>query len=304
MHPLRQAPPIEPGQHVLIRPYIPQINQDGLFHLSCTDRYPDNRSAYAAFDQDAADVNRVELAKRHFIHAAMANNVYLDPDKKPVFRLPGWTLHESWISETGLALQVYGDGATLAGSSRIVVAYRGTDFDSGIDWLNNFALRDPPQYRQAYKHLKELRAHYPNARITVTGHSLGGGIAMNMSLRVSGVEAVGFNMSPRVRFGRTRAFDSYRASIFEVGEILTGATKFYAAVMLPDNTHYGNYNFLDYRLFAFSPVPEHGIYELTRALTVVAMTRESQQAREFFRVNIGEEQARKVDWEHCQAIFR
>lgn len=301
--PLRVADRVEPSPHVLVRPYVPQLNESGLFHLSCTDRYPNGNSVYAAFDLDTADVGRVALARRHFVHAAMANNAYMDPAKKPVFRLPGWTLHDSLISDTGLALQVYGDGGYLVTSANIVVAYRGTDFGSPIDWLNNFSVVEPPQYRQAYAHLKGLRMRYPNARITAVGHSLGGGIAMNMSLRLDGVDAVAFNMSPRVRFGATHAPDVYRASIFEVGEILTGATRFYAAVMLPRDTHYGNYNFLDYRYFTFSPVPEHGIYELTRALTLVAMMRGSKEAREFFRVNIGEAQARSVDWEHCQPIF-
>ena len=301
VHPMRPAVQLKPDPHVLVKPYVPELNESGLFHLSCTDRYPAGHSVYAALDSDTGSMGRVALARKHFIHAAMASNVYLDPASKPQYALPGWTLFDALTSDTGLALHVYGDGPTLEGSGQIVVAYRGTD--SPIDWRNNLALREPPQYRQALAHLRPLRAKYPQAAMTVAGHSLGGGIAMNMSMRVPGVEAVGFNMSPRVRFGRTTPYDTYRASLYEVGEFLTGVTRFPAAVALPDSVHYGNYNFLDYRFFAFSPVPEHSIYEFTRALTVLAMTRGDAKAREFFKVNIGEEQARRVDWDNCRAIF-
>jgi len=300
-HPMRPSAMPGPSEHRLMRPYIPDINESGLFHLSCTDRYPNGRSVYEAFDRDTADPSRVELAKRHFIHAAMANNAYANPAKKPVFALPGWHLLEALESDTDLALQVYGDAPRMEDSKAIVVAYRGTE--SLVDWGNNFALKDPPQYKQAYQHMKALRERFPAAKVTAVGHSLGGGIAMNMSMRVEGVDAVAFNMSPRIRFGKTKPYPAYRASIFEVGEILTGLTKGYSAVLLPGPVSYGNYNFLDYRTLPFSPLPEHGIYELTRGLTVVAMTRGSVEAQEFFKANIGEAKARQVDWEHCQALF-
>lgn len=302
-HLAKVSPSTIPSTHVLLKPYNPAV-EGGLFHLSCTDKYPDGHSAYAQFDGDKAEVGRVELARRHFIHAAMANNSYSDPKNKPIFVLPGWTLHDALESKSGLALQVYGDGVSLKNSERVVVAYRGTNSSSVLDWANNLSPMEPLQYRQAFSHLKELKSNYPEAKVTAVGHSLGGGIAMNMSMRLPGVDAVAFNMSPRVRFGRTEAYPAYRASLYEVGEILTGGTNFYSAFQLPDSVHYGNYNFLDYRAWTFSPVPEHGIYELTRALTVVAMTRGSGEAITFFTANIGEDQARRTDWEHCEALFQ
>lgn len=305
-HPLTQAPPPGPkGHHPIVRPYIPAINESGLFHLSCTDQYPDGSSVYAVFDADRdTPASRSELAKRHYLHAAMASNTYRSPDTKPVFAIPGWQVLDSLRSDSGLLIDVYGDGGTLGDSAQLVVAYRGTDAASLKDWGNNLALREPAQYREAYAHLKALRKAYPDARLTATGHSLGGGIALNMSLRMDGVDAVGFNPSPRIHFGRTStAHRNYRASLFEVGEMLDLVSGPWTRLRLPGETSYGNYNFLDYRTTTFSPVPEHGIYELTRGLLLVATTRGSVEARRMFVANIDRDEALAKDAAHCARWF-
>ena len=306
-HPLIDAPPMPVrGTHPIGLPYVPQSNESGLFHLSCTDRYPDGTSVYAIFDAPSeAEVSRAELARRHFVHAAMANNTYRAPVEKPVFSIPGWYRVQSLQSRSGLLVDVYADASSLVESQKMVVAYRGTDAASARDWRNNLALREPPQYREAYGHLKALKAEYPDVKVVATGHSLGGGIALNMSMRFRGVDAVVFNPSPRIHFGSTSStLDNYRASIYEVGEMLDLVTGPWTRLRLPSNVKYGNYNFLDYRALSISPLPEHGIYELTRGLLLVALTRGDSSAKEMFAANIDRDAALRIDAAHCADWFR
>ncbi|MFZ2753078.1 MAG: Mbeg1-like protein [Lysobacteraceae bacterium] len=305
-YPLTDAPPTPTtGSHTIMRPYIPDLNESGLFHLSCTDRYPNGTSVYAAFDRDAqTPLSRSALARRHFLHAAMASNTYRSPRDRPIFVIPGWQLVRPQQSRSGLLIDVYGNGPDVANSTQLIVAYRGTDGPSLLDWRNNLAFREPPQYRESYAHLKALRDENRSASITATGHSLGGGIALNMSLRFDGVDAVGFNPSPRIHFGNTsRARHNYRASIYEVGEMLDVVSGPWTRLRLPSDTAYGNYNFLDYRVMSFSPLPEHGIYELARGLILVAMTRGDADARRLFTANINRDEALQKDPEHCRAWF-
>lgn len=306
-YPLTEASPLSgASDHRIVRPYIPQINESGLFHLSCTDRYPNGVSVYEAFDQDnRTEAGRAELARRHYLHAAMANNVYRTPSTKPIFVIPDWHLLESKQSQSGFGVEVYGDRATIVDSSRIVIAYRGTDFTSYADWGNNIALREPAQYKEAYTHLKALKASNKSAKFITSGHSLGGGIALNMSLRFDGVDAVAFNPSPRIYFGRTSSKrENSRTYLYEVGEGLNSAFGQWSRVRLPSDTRYGNYNFLDYKTLSFSPVQEHGIYEFTRGLLLVAMTRDQPHARRMFAANIDAATALQSDPDNCTDIFR
>ncbi len=303
-YPLTASPEIAaPSRHELLKPPLAGDRKSGLFHLSCTDRRRGESSIYAAFDEDRIAPTRAELAKRHYVHAAMASNAYRDPAVKPIFIIPDWFLLESSESESGLGLQVYGDAVTKTESRELVIAYRGTNFSSLKDWGNNMALREPAQYREAHAHLAALKASYPQARLTATGHSLGGGIALNMSLRFDGVDAAVFNASPRFMFGpASYRHANERAFLHERGEMLNGLFGQWTELRLSSRANYGNYNFLDYYARRFSPVPEHGIYEHARALLVVAMTRDQEHARRMFVANIDIDEARK-DWENCRSRF-
>lgn len=301
----RTVPMLEPSEHKLTRHFVPKIQEDGLFHLSCTDKLPSGDSFYAAFDADkAATGTRAQLASRHFVHAAMASNVYRKPFESPIFVIPDWFLLDRQESTSGLMLDVYGTQSTIATSSQIVVAYRGTDFDSILDWKTNFSITEPQQFRQAFDHLKRVRELNHTARITTVGHSLGGAIAINLSLRNPNVHAVAFNPSPRAFFGKRTNPENERTLIYEKGEVLDLLFGPWLRFRLPSSTMYGNYNFLDYRVTSISPLPEHGIYELARALTVVAMMRDSETARELFVANISEAKAREVDWDSCAWLYK
>lgn len=299
------SPPLKSGGvHTLKKPFIPAIQENGLFHLSCTDKYPTGVSVYEAFDRDDSEFGRVQLAKKHFFHAAMANNSYRDPVKKPTFIIPDWHLLSSLENDDGLGLEAYGNGSTLDSSTKLVIAFRGTNFESEEDWKNNLSIKEPPQYKQAFNYISELKKSYPEKDITVVGHSLGGGIAINIALRIKNISAVAFNPSPRNFFGKTSDYRNNITVLYEVGEVLDTMFGALIRVRLPDSTHYGNYNFLDYRVWTFSPIPEHGIYEFARALTVVAMTREDEFAKRFFISNISRSEAEHVDWESCKYLYK
>ncbi len=296
------------GYHPLRTPPLKGNRRSGLFHLSCTDRYSAaHDSVYAVLDKNSSKQiypTRGELAKRHYLHAAMSSNVYRSPKKKPIFRIPGWTVIEEKTSLSGFGMQLYGDRGKDEKSERLVVAYRGTDFSSIKDWGNNLALREPAQYSEAYRELKRIRSENPDASITVTGHSLGGGIALNMSLRFNGIDAVVFNASPRFYFAdASNAYDNNRVFLHERGELLNGLFGNWSELRLPNQTSYGNYSFLDYTVRSISPVQEHGIYEFTRGLVVVAMTRGELHAQQMFAANINIDEAKQKDWANCQRYF-
>lgn len=297
----RVYPPLEKGDHKIERHYS---NADGigLTHLSCTDQI-DGESAYKTFEQDDSGVGRIELAVRNFAYSAMANNVYRTPDSKPIFEIPHWWYLSRYESNSGLSVDVYGSSSTIDASSKIAVAFRGTDFTSFEDWGTNLALLQPKQYKEAYSLVQTIKTKYPDVPVIATGHSLGGAIALNMSLRIEGVNAVAFNSSPRAFFGRTRDLPNGRVHLYEVGEILNLLSGPWLRFRLPNSTLYGNYNFLDYKLSTVSPIPEHGIYEMTRGLLVIAMANGSEEARRMFIANIDFEQAMKVDPKVCGPLY-
>lgn len=310
---LRQTYPVAAGgTHPLMLPF--SKSNEGVYHLSCTDIDRAGKHYYESFRGNACtpengpcESDRIELAKAHFAHAAMANNVYRTPVSKPIFVLPSWIFVERFESAgSGLALDVYADNSKIADAKRIVIAYRGTDFDSLLDWQANLTFfREPVQYQEAREHLNALRKINPKAEIVLVGHSLGGAVALNLSLRVPNVSAVVFNPSPNAFQGPIdRNLKNPRTLMYEKGEVLDMTSGPWLRLRLPGKSHYGNYNLLDYKWQTVSPLQEHSIYQLTRALTVIAMTvGESEEARSLFRSNIPRSLAEKIDPESCAYLY-
>ncbi len=86
------------------------------------------------------------------------------------------------------------DAYVLQKDNDIVVAFRGTqqyneDLNDGAEILFN---KVPKQAKEAYEICKEIKANYQGYDITVTGHSLGGGIGAYAAAR-NGLQAVVFN---------------------------------------------------------------------------------------------------------------
>ena len=162
--------------------------------LGCDPEYL--RTAYSEAHQFAA----IEGAP----YALMANNAY-SAAHSANFALPaGWQIVAQFTqrSPSGLQYRVFAKADSDAASSsatndappfnEIVLALRGTD--ELADWWHGNITGD--QYQQSLALIDELRAKYPNSKLTVTGHSLGGGIALYLSMMRTQISAYVFNPSP------------------------------------------------------------------------------------------------------------
>jgi hypothetical protein len=209
-----------------------------------------------------ATVSAIQLpenvACHNIMYAEMASLAYhLDP-----IAAPGWYIPEApkdWhriradgqaISAadhraasdhpfTGLAYDIWQHDVD---KHSYVFAYRGSE-GTVDDWLfGNLMAPISPPYRQARNELAAfLRDVDSSATITAVGHSLGGGLALSVSLRV-GVRAVVFNTSPRVNDGwGTEANDLERLLIFQTGEPLRRFTPLWAgkleSITKPDHRY-------------------------------------------------------------------
>lgn len=104
-------------------------------------------------------------------------------------------------------------------SKRTVIAFKGTK--EKIDWLSgNLAVGISIPYKSAKKHVRLYKEAHPDRMVTLTGHSLGGGLALSSSLWL-GVDAVVFNTSPRVFDGLgNHSEQARRLAVFQHGEVL------------------------------------------------------------------------------------
>ena len=127
------------------------------------------------------------------MYALLANNAY-DDASQPQFRLPAdWQLLQRG-QHGDLQYQLYlhqRDGLP----TKRVIAFRGTD--SGRDWWSGSITGE--QYELAAEIVRQVQAQYPDGSLVATGHSLGGGLALHVSMRFPGISAYAFNPSPLVR---------------------------------------------------------------------------------------------------------
>jgi pimeloyl-ACP methyl ester carboxylesterase len=198
----------------------------------------------------------------------------------------------------------------------IVVAFRGTDGTSLRDWRANLSPIEPEQFRESVQYMRQVteRADKEGSTVTVTGHSLGGAIALNMSLRFRNVDYVGFNPSPR---GYAKVFfrprhTASRLTVTERGEVLR--TGFIFVPYLPVGAFY-NIDRLRYDFIRFTsgviPVQEHSMYLFSRGLLLAAIKDGDIQARRTFRTNFSHVSLHQAfspgdpthDIAYCQRIF-
>lgn len=127
------------------------------------------------------------------IYALLASNAY-DQSEQPQFALPADWQEASRSAVADLQYSVYTqqrDGAL----QKVVIAFRGTD--SERDWWTGNILGE--QYEHAAQIVRKVQAQYPSTPLVATGHSLGGGLALHISMRFAGISAYAFNPSPLVR---------------------------------------------------------------------------------------------------------
>jgi hypothetical protein len=152
-----------------------------------------------------------EAAQESFIYAQMAANTYGDPIQ---FKLPReYSLIDMKGNDSiGFAYSIYKNNET----NTLIISFRGTE--GFKDWWYGNLLTS--QNKSGLALFDQLKTEYPNdTKFVVVGHSLGGGIALEVSLKRENVEAYVFNTSPRF------SADGYdiknkRVSIVEHGEVL------------------------------------------------------------------------------------
>jgi hypothetical protein len=138
-----------------------------------------------------------EVAVDSVQYATMARDAYSNPNNN-AFKPVGYQRDVSWwrpfeqaglskqqikeIEKSGFSASLYRNEA----KKEIAIAYRGTDFDSVVDWRNNAAARFKKdvdtrlvvkQYSAAADLAKYIAAQNPGYTVTLTGHSLGGALA-------------------------------------------------------------------------------------------------------------------------------
>lgn len=94
------------------------------------------------------------------------------------------------------------EASAFTNGTEIVISYSGTDPNNAgffsEDMQTNFALVNgnwSPQLLQAAEYYLQIKAANPGATITITGHSLGGGLAALIGV-FFGVQAVTFDQAP------------------------------------------------------------------------------------------------------------
>jgi len=197
------------------------------------------------------------MAVETYPYAQMAVNAYEGAD--PFAPEPGWIKIDSKPNNTsGMAYDVWSRQPADGGLHDVVLAFRGTEFTHLSDWRHgNFGTRQNADGVEAFR---DWRRRYPHARFAVAGHSLGGGIATQISLTEADVRSFIFNSSPRFKAPSHPQVNA-RVSVAERGEILKAAR-------LLGREATQDYFSLNCR--GGDPGTQHGSPALARCLTQIA----------------------------------
>ncbi|MCH4897159.1 hypothetical protein E0494_10675, partial [Marinilabiliaceae bacterium JC040] len=143
-------------------------------------------------DPDGKEPTKAEAAR-------MAAHVY--GDKKNSYLIGGWRVSKRKFGlnaedfndeDTGLYCQIY-ERLKKDGSMEYTLAYRGTELnkkDIVADLSQPLGLSS--QYEKAASNMKTMLKNIGDSEFTITGHSLGGGLAAFCSM-ISGKKAITFN---------------------------------------------------------------------------------------------------------------
>jgi pimeloyl-ACP methyl ester carboxylesterase len=204
-------------------------------------------------NEDEIQQITAKVAGRVATFAMLSSNSYHNDDRVrfEVERL-GW-IQVDWDGNptneptkkhplSGLAYDIF----EKQGSNEVVFAFRGTD--SKTDYLTaNLAV--PPfnfQYRQARKEFGRYLSQHSHKNAVVTGHSLGGGLALSVSVH-HGVAAITFDPSPRIFDGIGDLHEpAERVIVYEDGEILQAFRKHWrkvSEVVQPKDIYRCSFNF-------------------------------------------------------------
>ncbi|MFT5097930.1 MAG: hypothetical protein ACI9HY_000036 [Planctomycetaceae bacterium] len=146
------------------------------------------------------------------------------PDGSPVPDDKNSYTPKTWLGDIFSSLQF--DIWEHQISNDTIIAFKGTD--EKWDWTaGNLAIGVSIQYKSAKKHVKKYRDLNPDRNIMLTGHSLGGGLALSVSVW-EGIHAYVFNTSPRIFDGiKNHSEPAIRKTLFQDREVLQALRKVY-----------------------------------------------------------------------------
>lgn len=182
------------------------------------------------------------VANEVAIYSMMASNAYAKDESKIYFPIEklGWRkvdlsgnpvpdTKNSYTPRTfvgrlfsNLQFDIWED----SNSDRTIIAFKGTD--EKVDWVNgNLAVGISIPYKSANKQVRKYIADHPGRKVSLTGHSLGGGLALSVSFW-EGIDAIVFNTSPRIFDGReNNNAPANRLAVFQEGDALQKIRKWY-----------------------------------------------------------------------------
>ena len=227
------------------------------------------------------------VAKETFLYAAMSSSAYKEKERQFELGKIGWKkidrngqIKSDQDSHSYNAGKFLGFGSGMVfdiwkkdGTEQVVFAFRGTD-EPG-DWAKaNLAIPFSVPYKSARKNLRNFIEENPNCKvIALTGHSLGGGLALSCSVD-QGIDAYVFDSSPRVFDGLgDRHEAAKRVSLHQKGEILEKARRQYPKFHEVIDIEYE----ADFP-FGKSSIGKHSMYELAKHLVRMAAKYDSDAA--------------------------
>jgi len=236
--------------------------------------------------------SKLENISTNYIYALIASNTYrtnmefliISSDENSNF-----DYKKHYRSKYGFAADLY------ESSNEIVISYRGTDDAADTLYINNFTDNIvPAQYLSANKLAEDIISkNSTNKKITVVGHSMGGGLALQTAIK-HGLHAVVFNSSFKVWLSPED--DISNASWVEINDkhdMTSMYSKAYEKIVRFNDMNENvkrkviTVDFMNEIPIAYTKKSsrDHSIYYLARGMLLVA-SRKNQTAREILNYNV------------------